>query len=894
MDHGFRIALRSALVLTIAIGVGLIVYAFHEYDPPRMETTEMENGTSSEPATETEDGSGAAERPGVAERETPPASPADPGAGMEMTVQNFSQSIQDPDGKIAATLSGPTATNREGVWQISEPLLLAKLALAETEGTGEEHEQVRLAARQATWQQGEGIVQLNKDVTAQNENLWISVDRVTYRAARHTLHSDSHVRMRRDRVDAQGASWPAILLSGDGLEVNLPVREVTIRANVETRLYHVSRDFLAGQATEADPAEGDAGNEVVIKSKGKAVYESLTRRVTYNEGVTVEFGGKTLACDRLSVQLDRKEGKDNLEVTDIVASGNVSLSQQEQTLSGQELEWHNVTQGGVLRGNPATAETPQFHIRGDELTFYRLNDRFQSKGPGRLLWKGTEQPAEEAGEETADDGWPRGPFRLRKDAAVSIRWQTSMTYAVSAGSATFQDKVRVEQGQSALSCSNLTVEFDRDAGEITRLVAEGEVGFADEPTGAIREVFCQRLAWDANANSIELAAAEGESVQISAGQQQITAPRVVFDNSTQALRCPRGGHLAVRDEQGEPDGRQAPVVMDVRWEGPMEFRRGQPTTAKFQDAVHATREEQSIKADSLEVKFDENTDPTLITATGSAVLEVTLRPPEQGSAPPPAEAEEAPVMPTVAPEEGDVWRLSSETLVIDPAGRTVRSPAAGELVLLHKDAPSGGIRWQEEMKLDSSAGEAEFQGDVVAEVDGSTLNSRTLSIDFDPAGRIQHVSAREGVVFTAGLELPWRVESESAEAVFTADNDLKQVIARGDVRITRPSHALHADRVQIFLARAEGQQEPAVSRAIAEENVWVSYTEQEESIEAGGDRLEWDLEDGTYVLTGDPNCYVHRGGVRMENWKIVVDPTSGRASAPPGERLTTTRADEAG
>jgi hypothetical protein len=32
----------------------------------------------------------------------------------------------------------------------------------------------------------------------------------------------------------------------------------------------------------------------------------------------------------------------------------------------------------------------------------------------------------------------------------------------------------------------------------------------------------------------------------------------------------------------------------------------------------------------------------------------------------------------------------------------------------------------------------------------------------------------------------------------------------------------------------------------------------------------------------------------MENWKIVVDPTSGRASAPPGERLTTTRADEAG
>ncbi len=889
MDQAFRTALRAALILTIALGVGLVVYAFYEEQPRTMQSGEAEplaagndqpTGPDPEPAIEADPAP-----------EQQPTRPPAPEAGPGMELENFSQPIEDPEGKVAAELSGPTAVYSNGVWQISEPLLLARLARPDGENSAQEFETVRVTAQEANWDEGEAIVVLSRDVAAEGKNLWVSLDRVTYGAADHMLRSESHVRIRRDRVDAQGVSRPAMFLSGDGLQVNLPLREMTIQRNVRTRLYDVSRDFLAGETPGPESPDHAPGTEVIIKSRGKAVYEHLTRRVTYNEAVTVRFGGKKLVCDRLSVQLDRNEGKDSLEVTDILATGNVTLSQQDQVLSGDTMEWHNVTQGGVLRGEPAAVETAEFRISGNELTFYRLNDRFHSEGPGRLLWKGTGQaPAEEPAEETTDGDWPSGPFRMNKDAAVHIRWQKSMTYDAAASSATFQKNVRVKQGQSSLSCQNLKVEFNEEAGQITAIDAQGKVGFVDELTGTVREVLCERLVWDGDANTIDLSAAEGQSVNISAGERQIAAPRVVFDNSTRALRCPEGGHLLVHDRQAAPDpAEQKPLAMDVRWQGPMEFRQGDRPVATFEGGIRARRQGQTVTTDSLKVEFDENTDPARITAAGNAVLEVAIAPPQSNSEQPAGPAE-GPVLPGIGAGEEDLWQLTSSSLVIEPAQQVIRSPSPGRLALLGGHTPSGSIEWQQSMELNSSAGHAEFEGAVVAGVAGAALESNVLKIDFDQSGRLQHVSAQEEVVFTAGSEEPpWRVQSNSAEAVFASESVLKHLIARGDVQIARPNHALNAGRVQIFLQQVEGQEDPVVSRAVADENVWVWY-EQEERLEAGGDRLEWDKDSDTYVLTGDPNCYVRRGDVRLQNWKIIVDPASGRASAPAGERLTTTRA----
>ncbi len=887
MDRKFRLVLRIAVLLTLLGGGALVLYAGRG-EPARPDVIRPERNEPSQTPAGGTTGQGSPPESTGGPQEG--AEPAEANTGLESVLLEFSQVIRDPeDEESQALLTGPRAVyNPEAeIYKVVEPLVIAHVA--DEQGGGEldvELGNVSFSAREATFNEAERWVELHENVVMEGEDLKITTDQLTYRAGDRTLSSDTQVQMYEYQVDSSGVRRLKLIVEGEGAKADLSARKVTILSNVKTRLFDVSRDFLAGGAAGDEEPAGDT-QQLTITADGKGIYNDQAGKVSFFENVRAEFGSKSLLSDKLAIVLGEETQNRRLEVSDVLADGNVRLFYGDEMLRGDAMEWRNVTQTGVLKGEPAEARTRQFDLRGTKLTFYRLNNRFQAEGAGELAWKGTAgtQPDQA---ETSSAPWQSGPLQMSRSEPIRVTWQESMTYDVAGRVAVCRGEARVEQGANSLNSDTLEVTFEEDNQTIRNLTARGEVIVRDEFGDAVREVDCQELKWDARGKSVELTAPEGQNVTVRTDRQVVTAPRVIVDNRRQAIACPTHGRLSIepaRSDEQEQDAAEA-VPVAVEWKDHMEFTQKERPVATFQGEVVARRHQQLIRGRELRVEFDERMNPLQIRSTGEALME--LRPRNKKTEPadrPPTETAEG--LLAIPRLKGEYWRLEAESVSIDPRVQSVQSQTPGTLTVLKSDKPSGAISWQDEMKVDSVRGQAEFQGDVEAQLQGAELSTDWLRLLFDQGGQLRHTAARGNVFFAAGGESGWELKSESAEAIFGTGNVLRQFIARDDVEIIDPDQRLRARRAQFFLASVEGREEPVITRAVAEGDVWVEYRKKEQ-LEAGGDRLSWDRETDTFVLTGDPYAYVKRDNVKTQNWKITLDGGTGQMSLPEGDRPVVT------
>ncbi len=877
MDRAFRLALRVALALTLLTGVGLVIYSLREGEPGREGPPEV--GRSEPAITPTAEGTSVPEQEEAAGTEGTPERETRPASETESVIVGFSQVIRDASGGMSqAEISGPQAVmDREtNVAQILEPLLVARLVSEGESGEAEAQvEEVRVTAASGTLDLGQGLAQLTGGVLAVGKNLEISTDHVTYRSQSDSLSSDTDVTIHRTKTDSTGNQRTAMSVTGNGLQVDLTLRKLTLASKVKVNLFDVSQDFLAGESLEV--SSPTAAGEVVITCDGKLIYENLARKVTFSDNVVATFGPKTLEAEELVIQLDEKEGKDELTVTDIVAKKDVCLTYRDQVLRGDSLVWRNITQTGILTGQPATIQTREFDLSGGELTLYMLNDHFHAEGPGDLLWKAPheaeEQPAQPASEETLS----AGPLKLTSDAPIRITWQESMRYDVPDNEASFVGQTVVEQDENSLTCQQIIVNFNEGTGEVSKIDAQGQVGIRDKLTGTVREALCEKLVWDAQMQTIELTAAEGKEVTITAGTRTIVAPQVIFDGAAEALKCPAAGRLKVTaDKAPRTDGSSPGPPIQVNWQKNMQFLQQPEPVATFEGSAVARRGDYMIEGEVLRVDFDRKMSPIKISATGDAVVEVV-----SADETPPAEGDsgsqgEEPTALNAVGLTGKHWRLECSEVVIQVEEQIMHSSTAGTLVVFEKDAPSGTMSWDSKMQLDLTDLYARFEGSVVARVPAAEMASNTLRLDFDETGQLRHGSAEGDVRFTAAGEGGWLLTAASAEAIFGQASSLQQFIARGGVEIADAHRRLRAARVQLFLQEAEDQSQPVIYRAVAEDEVWLQY-QQKDTVEAGGDRLEWNQTTERYVLTGEPYAYVRHGVMIVnESPTIILDRPTGR------------------
>lgn len=550
---------------------------------------------------------------------TPKAGAGGPTEARQQTeLVDFSMVLHDSEkNREEATVVGDRALLREQekTYQVFNPLVVVLLWPSDGQPVDVELPKLHLKADQADVDEAQGIVRFFGNVTATGEDFEVTTDGVVYAVNERTLTSDKPVRMQRDKVDKAGNKTPALVVTGLGLNADLGLQNMSVLKDAMAHVYNVSEDFLATGLEK--PASTGAGREVVITSDGPLLYEHMARRVTFSDNVAAVSDQKKLTSQKLTISLGTSDAGKRVEVTDIVATGKAQLSYQDQVARGDKLEWHNVTQTGVLTGSPAVLVTPQFELTGKELTFYRLNDRFHSEGPGSLLWKSGAKGAgvadeAHAGREAAETPWDIGPLRLSGGAPVHVTWTDSMTYHAAAHVATFKGQVVAQQQESALECNELVLNFEPTAGAIQKVEAAGAVDVRDAQSPGGRNLGSDRLVWDATRDKVELVAREGETVNVESGGRSVASSHVVVDNSGQTMDCPAEGRLTVKPTpaKGGRAAQSAPVVVD--WRKEMHFAQRPSPVALFAGSATARQGDQQITGETLRAEFDEKMSPLRI------------------------------------------------------------------------------------------------------------------------------------------------------------------------------------------------------------------------------------------------------------------------------------------
>ncbi len=815
---------------------------------------------------------------GAAQPSGASAGPASPEISMREWVYKFmNQQTQRQEGMI----SGLQAVFRgDNAVDIIKPLLVLAGQGDLDVNVGEVH----ITAESGNVDKDKGLVRLFKDVKAEGRDFVIRADHILYSFADQSLTSDGPVEIERDAVAADGTKTPAMTLNGLGADVDMGLKTMKIRSNVVAHVIKVSKDFLAaGGDSEPLPLEP---TDVTITSDGPMTYQHLARKVTFTQNVKAVYGPRVLTCDELTVQLGNVEGKRDPVVSDIFAVGNVTLSFQGQVARGQKLEWHNVTQSATLEGETCEVTSPDFRIAGQKLVLYRVTSRFDVKGPGTLHW-GTQaapdppQPSEAPAPspaEAAAAAVPVGILKLSKDNNITVTWQTSMSYDVQARYATFAGGVVARQTDSSLKCDQLKINFRQDSSDIDSVVAAGNVSVRDVNATSGRDILCQELTWNAQADTVELTAVKGQSVSITQGPLTVSSSRLVLDNARTSLDCPAPGRLTMVPA----DAAQPSSPVTVQWQDSMQFVQRPQPAATFTGGVLAQRGDESLKAGRLRIDFDPKMNPLKVTARDAAVIEVRstsdLFPAAGAASTPPAGA--------TAMDAGNRWKLSGDSITIEPPKQTIWSDAPGTLGVVQHGASAGDISWQKQMRLDSVKSEAHFEGGVDADMPGGALKCDDLTVTFDEERQLRFARAEGGVQFDETGQKPWRLKSAVADAVFGSGGTLRQLIARGDgahlVEVSDQTSTVSSLRLTLSLDTAEGGSRPSISRAVAEENVTVTYA-KDPPIQGTGDRLEWDRTSDTYTLTGEPRARVVRGGLVTSSHKIILKRPSGEAISAPGE-----------
>jgi len=891
MDMGFRLLLRVALVLVLLAGVGLVVYAVIGGGPPGQPALERPDGgpapqVAAAPAQETSPPSPApvqseSPQPPEQAQSTQPEGPRD----VELEMVECRIVLRDEEaGRDEAIVEGARILPRETLYEVFSPVV--DLIAPPEDGTQLDVQvhNVRITAQMANVARDHSSLRLFKDVTACGKGFQIATASVVYSTKNRTLTSNDTVRIQRNREGEGDPGTPAMVVTGEGLFVDATIEDMSILKNVEARLYNVSEDFLADAAVPDEPA-AEVLSDVLITCAGQMNYQHPARRVVFHNAVRADWGGKTLNCDKLTIVLAEAEGTDSLQVEQVVASGSVQLSHERQIARGETLNWHNVTQTAALTGQPAVLSTAELELTGRELTLYRVNVRFQSEGAGTLYWKAPAPEPQAPKSQPTQSAFGLGPMGLTNNAPISVTWNDAMKYDRDEQRAVFNGAVSASQGGLTLDCDQLLIEFGAGASRIGKVQADGHVKMHDALSAPGRDVLCERLLWDATRDTVELTAPEGGLVNVTAGRNVIASERVALDNRAGTLACLAPGELTAAagpQEREGPDGQAAPPL-SVKWQESMRFCERPSPKANFRGQVVARRGPQQIRGESLDVDFDPDMNVLRALAGGGAVIDIRSRPQRPSDA-------AGPALPGVAEVEADHWHLEAREVTILPPEDVLASETAGALTVLSKGVTTATIRWNKNMRVSLPGGFAHFQGQTKANVSGAELQSDSLKLDFTPERKPRHIWAEGSVQFVSRSEDGWQLRSDSAEAVFDAQGELRQVIARGHVQVQDPAYTLTSEVLTLHTAPDEQQDKPVlIERAVAERNVHVRYLTEGE-LETGGDRLEWERRTDIFVLTGEPEAYWRYGDLRHRSPRMLFDRATGRMHSPPSSRPIRTEA----
>jgi len=817
------------------------------------------------------------------------------GPVQRVVIRNFERFVRSQDGsEPEALIQGERATAKQDkFFLIEKPVvtsLTGKVSGAEMGNVSVKN--ARLSAERAEFDEAKGVLHLLDRVKAEGEDFEAFTENVTYTTAERAVTGDAPVELKRFRLAPDGSRHLSVHVTGEGLAGDLTLRNVLIKRKPVATLMDVSSDFLQTAPTGIAAAEvrgpAEASNLVVI-CDGPMTYQHLAKKVQFENNVTCTYGDITVTSDRLEVLADNDQKAEKLQVTSITAEGNVVFTRLEQVARGERLVWQNLTQAGILTGEPASLSRPDLEVTTPRLTFFKVDMRFTGEGEGELTRRQAESAATPAQQEaaSADMREPIAPIPLKPGGTIRVTWNKSMRYDATEKTAVFAGQVEAKQEGDTLNCEELRLRFGQDeqGGDALDLVtATGNVRGTQTLAGERRTVQCDQAVWRAKEGLVELQASEGGTVTVLSEGQRLVAPKALFKPDSSLLSCEGAGELALAAKTGEGPDQQAEPIR-VEWERGMVFQGVGQRFAEFEGGVQAYRPGEKIMGDKVRVDFDEQMNPLKIISTGNAVLEV-----QRDQAGPAVEAGPgAGARPSedraltegvfeVPQFDGAVtqWRISGEVLVGEPAAHVLSSPGPGLLEVMRQGEQGDRLRWSKSMRVDMGSGFALFEGEVKGRFSDATLAcDKELRLDFDQARQLRYIDARGRVDFQAVGPSPWRLKAQRAEATFAAQSVLSQVIAHQDVLVSDRQSTVQAQLLHLYFSPSQEEGQIELDRANATTDVVVNYA-GETPLQATCDELDWDKGSDEYVLRGNP-ARISKQGQSLQGGIVYVNPKDGTA-----------------
>ena len=834
------------------------------------ESTESEEGTSQEDSEE---------------EKTESEEPTPLYAGEEaVRLKEFEHTLYDENKNPDGTIQGGLAFWDQKMYEVISPVVLSRVGgKGGKDGANDTDSQghnIRLEAERATLLEGKGTVRLYGDVEVNGEDFHITTEDVTYFTSGRRMKSKSPIEVRQYRTNQEGEKETTHLIRGSDSSADLTLKKITIRKNPVMKILNASSDFLA--SGEGKKNESSDMN-ITIKADDKLIYDHPARKATFVGDVKVDSGGKTLRCKKLTASIQKGE-TGTFSVTDIKADGQVWLHHGDFTAMGNHLQWQTVTQTCELKGKDSTVATPDFTLFGSHLTFFRMNNRFQSEGAGELSWSSPPGAAKDEGSQET------GLLAGDESGETHISWNEGMTYDRSEHWALFKGSVAAEQGQTELQGEELELQFGPNNARVKKGIARTSAKLIKGGNNRGDIVFtCEQMEWFPDKSTLRLTSGEGEQVHVRTPGQELTTAEVMLDQSTGEMRCAAPGTMTVAESKN-PDGEANPSVA-VAWQESMKYSRNSPARAFFTGDVEASMGTRTIHSQQLRVKFNESMAPREIIASGEARLsshgDSTAKKKEKTgeNKEPSGTSDENPVSLPSGAGGMKGWALECAEFTIRPGENILKAGSDGKL-RLNEDTKGAKkfIRWADRMEYSGKDSSALFVGDVHARVAGNRLSSERLRADFSKSGAVRYVRARKNVDFSGTGQASWDMESDSAEAIFEGDSKLREVIARDNVRVSDQRGELECEFLHLFLEDdPTAKKGSRLSRAIAETDVFVNHREPPES-KAYGDKLTWNYDTGLYVLTGDPYARLIRGGTKAKYEKLIINRKTGEIQAPKGSR----------
>ena len=512
----------------------------------------------------------------------------------------------DKDGKVVSVIRGAyTIFLKNSIYKITRPEIEL---LSDNDGNNSQSGDIVVTSDFGEFKKttNKGFLYGNVIIRLE-EDFKIYTDDLKYLPDEKRIYTDGFVTIKNEDMD----------ITGLGFEISLADSKAWVRNDPEMEVKR-NRDGLLlfpEEKTTTSNVDENIDENIFIRSSGEMVFEYEEKLVTFHDNVRVSKGKSTMFSDELSIPFD--SSMENIK--NVIASGNVLVSDGTKTAKGESVTWDSERRVVILEDEPvAEFFDDKISIAAARIMFFNDQGRLDIPVGGQLTTTVSvgDKKNDEQDENKKTMSIISSSDKNQAYESITITWDGKMSFLQNENQAIFEDDVIVNKKESKLYCEELIVTLDSENGAMQKLEATRDVFFIEKKDdGSLREARGDKMVWISTGNYIELYGSPMASVKD--GERQISAPKISFSEDENKMLAEGKGNLLAKTHTEKEEESE---FVDISWNQKMVYN-GSNKTAIFYEMVNTVKGEDKLDCDRMDVVFHDKSSIKKITALGNVYIE---------------------------------------------------------------------------------------------------------------------------------------------------------------------------------------------------------------------------------------------------------------------------------